>query len=304
MLAGLRCRAAVRGAWCAIGLAVIILSSVGCSTHERVGVSAEPGVSSTPALLNSAALRLPLDAYLFSPAELRRVGEAHRVLVRRCMRRFGFDYRPGASARVGPRTANERRYGLTDERAAAVEGYALEAHRLTSANARKSTKRTEDAGALSALIGRGPRSIGGMQLPAGGGVGQPHPRLARSSTSDRDLAQRLSLDTYDRSQRDARVRAVIRRWSDCMTTRGFSYAGPLDPPGDPRFSKGLPPQEIETAKADVACKKQTNLIGIWFAVESAYQNREITQHRELLRKIQQANAVQLRRATVVAASGR
>jgi hypothetical protein len=94
------------------------------------------------------------------------------------------------------------------------------------------------------------------------------PRRART-------AQQLSLDTYYRSPRGWRVRAAVMRWSKCMMARGSKYASPLDPPRDPRFRNALTPLEIETAKADVASKNQTHLVGTWFAVESTYQNREV-----------------------------
>jgi hypothetical protein len=84
-----------------------------------------------------------------------------------------------------------------------------------------------------------------------------------------------------------------------MMARGSKYASPLDPPRDPRFRKALTPLEIETAKADVASKNQTHLVGTWFAVESTYQNREVVKHRKALIEFDLANAREIRRAAGV-----
>jgi hypothetical protein len=64
-----------------------------------------------------------------------------------------------------------------------------------------------------------------------------------------------------------------------MATRGYRYAEVMDPnnqawpepPGD---------TEIATATADVGCKIETNLVGVWSAVEAAYQRRIIEQNPE------------------------
>lgn len=43
-----------------------------------------------------------------------------------------------------------------------------------------------------------------------------------------------------------------------------------------------PPAEIAQAETDVACKNQTNLVGVWFAVESGYQHIAIARNAERL----------------------
>lgn len=301
----LRHLAAGRRKLCAAGFAAIVLTSVGCFTQQHAEMHGEPKVTSIPTMLNSADLKLPLDAYRFSLAQLRPLGQAHRVLVRQCMLRFGLDYRaPEPPPQGGPRTWNERRYGVTDAATAARQGYELVDRSANRPRSGASRRRTRDTRELSVLIGRTDRSINGMKVPAGGCVGDANRRLAGTGPADRDLAQRLALNSYYRSQQDSRVQAAIRRWSGCMKAKGFDYAGPLDPPGDPRFQDGLPPREIETATADVACKKRTNMVGVWFTVESAYQGRQIERNREALTQIKQANAAQLRRAAALAAATR
>ena len=78
------------------------------------------------------------------------------------------------------------------------------------------------------------------------------------------------------------MRAATRQWSACMAAAGYRYAGPLDPPKDARFQDARTPLEISTAEADVACKQRTNLVGVWFAEESARQRSLIEANRPAL----------------------
>jgi hypothetical protein len=68
-----------------------------------------------------------------------------------------------------------------------------------------------------------------------------------------------------------------------MAAAGHDYPGPLDPPKDPRFQGAVAtPLEVATARADVACKQRTNLVGVWFADESRLQLSLIQANRRAL----------------------
>jgi hypothetical protein len=73
-----------------------------------------------------------------------------------------------------------------------------------------------------------------------------------------------------------------------MQEKGHQYKGPLDPPADARFQPSGTTQERKTAKDDVACKASTNLVGRWYAVESAYQTALISDHKAELAALAQA----------------
>lgn len=280
----------------AVALAV---ATAGCAGPGG-GARLDPGAPDrVPTLLRSADLRLPLDDYLPSVAEVDRLARAGRALLRRCMREFGFDYstpQPGPWA--GPRTWNERRYGLADP-ARAAHGYWPEsraaAARAAAARAARRRAATAPIGAAAAaaegaaLTGRAAKVVNGRRVPSGGCADEAQRRLTEHDPPGADtyLAQRLTSDSFFGSQQDARVREVTQRWSACMKAAGHSYAGPLDPPKDRRFQRAVTPLEIATAKADVACKERTNLVGVWFAVESTQQRSLIEANRgalELARK--------------------
>jgi hypothetical protein len=101
--------------------------------------------------------------------------------------------------------------------------------------------------------------------------------LLRGRWTPTELARgnRLQFATFEVSKLDSRVRAGVAAWSSCMGRSGYWYADPLAAAADPGFADGLSRAEIDVALADIRCKARTNLIGIWFAVEAAYQRRAI-----------------------------
>jgi hypothetical protein len=90
-----------------------------------------------------------------------------------------------------------------------------------------------------------------------------------------------------------------------MRRAGYEYATPLTVTGDPQFAGNQPSQhEIAVARADVSCKASANVIGIWFTVESAYQNTWIRQHATAMRSCGDALAAQIRAARALVISGK
>lgn len=267
---------------------LLILSIAGCAPSGKAGAGrrAEPPISSVPTVVASTDLRLPLDRYLPSVAELKGQSSAQRTLVRKCMQRFGIDLAaPDPPAAVGLRSWTERRYGLTDVTSAAAHGYGL-GERDPGAQPGGGRPRASDLTALgrAVLTGEGATNADGQRIPEGGCAGEVQRLVAAAGRNhpDEALVQRLSLQSFEASQIDLRVREVFARWAECMRAAGYHYSSPLDPPADPRFRKRGSLEEIATAKTDVSCKRLTNLVGVWFAVESAYQRKFIGENRAAL----------------------
>ena len=258
-----------------------LITTVAFTAGLLAGCAAAPGPEvAPPDLLRSADLRLPLDDYLFSPAELRELSAARVLLIRRCMTAAGLDYPSRAdSAPMGPRTWNERRYGITDPDLAAVDGYGLGDREPVARPAPRL-----DAEHRAALDG--PR---GCAVRAGEEQRRGDPEL------DRDLPRRLTAESFARSRRDPAVVAAVGEWSECMRTNGLRYPDPLAPPADRRFAGPGEPADVEitTATADVECKRATNLVGVWFTAESAIQAGLVADNRAELRRIRQANDAEL-----------
>lgn len=273
-----------------VALVVALVVGLGCGCSASRG--AEPADRTAPVLLRSAGLELPLDPYLLTPGQVDELSRAHRALVERCMAGLGFDAATAASqdpkGPAGLRSLNERRYGLTDADQAADLGYHL-GDRDPAARTPKETGGYGPAEA-DALTGEGADTVDGHPVPEGGCTGEAQRELRADGPGriDRSLAQRLSTQSYGRSRRDSRVRDVVREWSACMAERGFDYADPFEPMGEPRFQRALSAAEVSTAKADVSCKRETNLVGVWFTVESSYQRRLVKEHRDALQRLRQA----------------
>lgn len=256
-------------------LALTVLGGAACAAPAAAPPAALPQQpAAVPVLLAATHLQLPLDRYLLSVPEQQRLGAARVVLLNACLRR---QHRPAVldmPRPVGPRSWNERRYGITDLATAEAYGYGLG---------------DRDPGRLR----QRPRTaVPGVCLT---GVQR---RLEPVPLADPLLAQRLSAESYGRSRADTRVRSVISAWSRCMRTSGYSYDDPLQPGGDPRLSGGGA-AAVATATADIACKQKTNLVGVWFSVEAGYQRREIAANRPALETIRQAHARQLAAAQLV-----
>ena len=254
-----------------------------------------PVVTEVPKLVASLDLRLPLDAYIPSINEVQRMGLARRELISQCMLRLGVDIAiPKPVTGVGPRTWTERRYGLTDADEAAVLGYGLgkrdpNAHRDPTRGPKLSPL------ALAVLTGEGAALPNGMEVPPGGCSGDAERALEGQGSGgdpvpDRYLAQQLSQESFGRSQRDPRVLAAFQRWSDCMRGEGHDYDEPLDPFSDRSLQRGATRKAIDTAVDDVTCKRRTNVVGIWYAVESAHQKLLIEENRAALATLAETNA--------------
>jgi hypothetical protein len=278
----------------AAAVALLLLAGAGCGrpASTTAGDRADQPV---PRLLRSADLRLPLDAYLATPAEVSELTRGHLALLRRCMARYGFDYpRTAPPAQAAPRTRNERRYGLTDPTAAAVRGYRL-VDRDAAGSAARPAPPALPPGGEAVLTGSPGRTVAGRPVPPDGCAGEASRGLSAGVPPDADsgLPQRLSADSFAHSRGDPRVQAVTRQWAGCMKAAGLDYADPFGPLGDRRFRGPLTRAETTAAQADVACKRQTNLVGVWFTVESTYQHTLIDTNATALEPAGRALRAQL-----------
>ena len=265
---------------CAL-LALVALG--GCSSQSPLtdDTAGEPAIGEIPMLVATAELRLPVEDYLPTVAQQDRLARARVTLIETCMARFGFAYdvTPVPSGRYGPVSLTERRYGITDLALARTFGYGL-GPRDPSLSARPDQPRLGAAGA-NVLTGQGRSVVVGLAVPDGGCIGEADRALTNSATSTDDLfrGSRLQSESYARSRADSRVRDALESWSVCMAGGGYHYADPLAASADPAFTGAVDQQQIDVAVADIACKATTNVIGIWFATESAYQRRAIEADR-------------------------
>lgn len=280
---------------------------------SAAGQEPPPVITRTPVLLGVRSLVLPIEPYLFTNRQMAGILRARQALVVPCMRRFGIDWPvSGSTPDAGTGTAAgmknaanmSRRYGITDPADAARYGYHLapDARQLTT---KDSSARPPNADTLAVLTGRtaegapAPARHHGRAIPEGGCQGQATARIsgAPHRLGNDQLASEINVVSYQRSTTDPRVTSVFRAWSACMRERGYSYAAPTEAPGkDPRFTGPEPTRaEIALARADVACKRDTNVIGVWFTVDAAYQRQMMASKSGELARVK--NAIRTQTAT-------
>ena len=257
-----------------------------------------------------AGFHLPLEAYLFSPAQSDRLDRARAVLVGECMHSYGLAWEPGpAGPPLGPRDLMDRRYGVTNGAEAGVDGYHLGARdpRTRSPVRRAAPTGLQDevlhgvhpqdggAPAAAAFVSR----VNGLPVLPDGCSGRAERRIAGGGQLGAgDLARTVNVRAFEASEADPRVVKAFAGWSACMKQHGYSYPDPLAVMNDPRFQGRTPTRrERAVATADVACKERTGLVGVWFAVERGLQEKEIAHHKPQFASLLAAKSRQLAAAT-------
>ncbi|GAA2926568.1 hypothetical protein [Streptomyces enissocaesilis] len=289
----------------------ITLSTVGCS-------SAGPGSGTqredrAPALVKSEDLHLPVEDYLFSNAEQVRLDEARFKLMGKCLRRLGLNHgieSPGSPP--GPRSLMERRYGITNEKDAKAVGYRLaetprprsldsQTKSLTAPQKKELMKALQGEIGSEAGGGNGIR-VNGLPVPEGGCAGEAAEKISGGSgrLGPGKAARSANLESWAASKADQRVARALGAWSTCMKEKGYSYPDPLIAMSDPGFQEGPPTsKERRTALADIECKRKTNLVGVWFDVESALQKDMIAREKSDFSAALKLKNSQLKRAASV-----
>lgn len=282
--------------------ALVVLSAVvaGCAQSQaaepRPTVPGPPPVADVPVRLDVGSLVLPIEPYLFTDRQVARLFRARTVLTASCMERFGHRWPVPTEAAPDTGTLNPantaHRYGITDARLAARDGYHAAPGTVPSRTKEKSKAPNpgpEEMLVLTGLHKDGTRAATderGRPVPAGGCLGEATKALSGDpqKIGNRELVGTINIGSYRDSQRDPRVIRVFRAWSQCMRKYGYTYADPTRAPGKAEEFTGptATRAEIVVAGRDVECKRRTNVIGVWSSVDAAYQRRAMKEKvREL-----------------------
>ncbi|MFG2818086.1 hypothetical protein ACGFX4_01545 [Kitasatospora sp. NPDC048365] len=288
-----------------VGLSLILAAAalVTAACAQPSGrASAEPEVPAFPTLLDARRVVYPLQSYDVDAARHRELEKAQDALIDQCMQRFGFRFAPRPAGPDGEEE-NSRRYGLTDASVAARDGYAVPP-------GEKPTRSTPAPGSDEALAlfgeeklapsalprnqqdaersGGSERVLGGARVPVGGCLTESRLKLfaPAADTVDPQLVFNLAVQAYNDSKADSRVRAAVAAWSSCLAHAGFHAENPVSPLKELGLTPASAnaPEAVAAAEADVACKREVNLVGIWSTVEVAYQKRQIERNGEVLRR--------------------
>ncbi|MGH3169563.1 MAG: hypothetical protein ACRDN0_27260 [Trebonia sp.] len=79
---------------------------------------------------------------------------------------------------------------------------------------------------------------------------------------------------------------MISAWSACMRRAGYQAGGPLTVSLLSQQDRAAPGSALDRkiAVTDVACKRTTNLVSVWFAAESGLQKQYIAANQASLRQ--------------------
>ena len=297
-----------RAALVTVALAGLVAGCVDNAKQSTDGRLAEPALSlpaSEPEDISNSAR--PLDAYGVSDDDSAVIFQALQKLLQDCMTKKGFTYKVEQLPTGAAQSAawiDPDNLGLISATAAARTGY----HRPSAQG--KPDQGT--AGNLPAQADDYKVALNGFATPPADGT-QPKSRGCRGEADTRlrgddkagnggttnvVLVDQLRQRSYDAAVADSRIKAGKASWSTCMSKKGYKYAAPAeasaaawpDPPSR---------TELDTAVADMACKKEAKLLGTWDALISAYQTALIKKNEAGLQGVKEAVAARVTRAKAI-----
>lgn len=266
---------------------------------------------STPDRGLAKGMTLPLETYMQTFQETVTLEGAKRKLQEQCMADYGLPVQlplEGTNPPPSDNDANmERRYGLTDREAAATYGYglpgettapvrqklpALEPVELEVLTGRKPTPATKDMPQAQAQAEAARDSYNGKKLPAGGCTGWAVGQIDEPTQDELTVVAELNGNSFTESMRLPAVKTALAQWSQCMDGKGHKgLATPFDAANRVPHVEGQPSQqEIDIALAEIDCKTQTGLVGLWYNEESKLQTTLIGEHKSTLDTIRSRNA--------------
>ncbi|UUN28471.1 hypothetical protein [Streptomyces sp. FIT100] len=108
------------------------------------------------------------------------------------------------------------------------------------------------------------------------------------SFTDNELPDEIKQTSYIKAMESPDVVRSFGRWSECMSTAGYSYKSPMDAMRDPRWnwkSRTANQAEVAAALRDVECKKKFDVVNSWFQGEAVIQRAEIDRNKKELGEI-------------------
>ncbi|MFB7591205.1 hypothetical protein [Streptomyces sp. NPDC056169] len=289
---------------------------------QAVSAGAKP--PSDPAKVPAAQLVYPLDPYKTSNEQIRSLEKAQDLLTADCMKRFGFTYRP--PVRPLPRTRSTwSRYGVTDETTAARYGYVKPGVGPGPGKAAEGSLSSSEQLALhgpplKSKPGGGMvlppttleesrktdsgRTVGGQKVPVGGCGREGHLRLYAEKKDPVDLLYVFGMESeaFSRAKEDPKVAKALKAWSACMAEKGYGVTDPVSPQkalglrSEAEFGNA---RAIAAARQDVACKKRTDLVALWYTSEVGFQNELMNRHAETLKQVRTELDERIRKAASV-----
>lgn len=287
---------------------IVALSAASCSSgHSQ---AEPPAIGPIPTITSPDQINRSIFPYTASPDQANTVNSAIRVGTEACMQGFGFTLdlpKPHDVRRdLHQDLARTRDYGFFDPASDPSKGYDTKVHQEIDTaflNRLPADERAVLDGVDAA--GKPTAAFHGRPVPSNGCAG-----AGLDAVGGRILAVHDTGSLPDRGPAlpptDPRIVEVNKKWSACMAQKGFHYATPWNAYIDPRWRQlnaagndvVIPAAEVATASADLACKQETNLVGVVVAVQGGYDRQYIDSHgaalgqydKTVAERVQQASA--------------
>jgi hypothetical protein len=243
-----------------------------------------------PRITDPSQIVFPIDEYDFTTDGYVMFQDALAHLIADCVRRFGVD--PPDPEREGLPTdlpdfdtRNHRLYGVFDRDMAASWGYRTPPDWGTVRPTDVSEAKLAE---VERLLRHGLREPEFAAPPLGDDLnGDPLPEGGCEGEATRTLSEGLpdpdfritNNDSQERAWGDERVRTAEAAWSDCMRQSGYDYESIWEPGERIDYQTDEPTAtEIADAVANVACKIETNLVGVLVGVTSELEEAFIQEN--------------------------
>lgn len=273
-----------------------------------------PALGPIPAITALTEVTRPIDPYVPAAAQVEKLYQAIDSVTARCVKAYGLPSTAATSADFeGAALQNRERnqlYGFFNPEVTATKGY--DVGTVLSGSPAQPTE--AEIAVLSGhdRTGAVVTTYNGRQIPTGGchqvgvdAVGG-NPPVPGSAVSLPDGGPPVPVG-------DPRIVRADTRWSACMKAKGYSYAKPADAYTDARWqpvanTRSSPDathkrDEIATATADMACKRETGFMGVAVAVQSAYDRQYIASHSAALKNFDEQLDGRVDKAAQIIASG-
>jgi hypothetical protein len=299
------------------GAALVATGLVAGSTPEAArAASAQPALGVIPMVHSAAAISYPLGKYGPSDSQMSAIMKARRIFEVRCMHRLGFAGNTFADLLTTSfnETAKGQILTFLDPASARRNGYHASSDRqLTADTALRPSRQSIAADNLQAAVIEGHvKAVHGHAVPVGGCRDEGLRSLEKGTSGNLPIDPRfLMFESQVKAISDPRLKETIAAWRSCLKARGYSYATPFQAENTTAGRRGIDgyfhtnPTALErsTATADATCRVKVNLLGMWVATESAYQNQLIVHYRLKLNLDRKIIRVWLRNAEAALALG-
>ncbi|MFI7453704.1 hypothetical protein ACIBQX_39875 [Nonomuraea sp. NPDC049714] len=269
-------------------LGALLVAVTACTQPQQ---APEP----TTGISGVADLKLPFDAYKPTPAQRALLGNAHNLVVVRCMRRHGVTVHPPGTNQQAIAAAdpgNTRRYGVVDPEQAARFGY----HLARPASPPEASQWAAD------LRQTARRHLYGKQGRPGCLNRAPDVLSRSAPEADWQWLAMQDARTLERAAKRAVVRRAVGKWAACMKAAGHSYPSPEAAIADPRWNlegAEITTEEKRVAVADTSCKWSSGLVATWFTADAELQRRIVLKHSDRFADLRDNLGKRLDRATAM-----